>query len=1006
MTRIFTPVAGETHHIVLSDGTTTMGFLSTDMMASFRRVPVARTSLKTSSGATLYSDMEEPYHTIMQDDFSGGRGLKDLRVDPSRFYDSNSVDTRFKGKIFLGPKVHRTTAQVGIPSHEPGTATDVSVPYAKVTQETYPKESMMDGDRKACQSFVAQLGTISSAAFYVKTYIDTPNTNVVVHIRSGYNGASLGSATVSVSTTGWQTATFASPISVTAGTTYWLCMEPTGGGFGIGYSNVDPYADGYRMVYDGDSWWDNSYQYDLAFRVYFSQYKRAMSFVYSGSGSYTVTHCYLYLKKSGTVTPTVRIETDSSGPSGTLANANATKTLTDAQVDNSYGWVRVEFSSFSLTKGTTYWIVVYDGTQREAPANMLYWAGDAALGSSGSAMYKVGSAAWAADSTYDFYFRINSGEGFTNKVFKMFEYRGAFYAVDAPEEGTDASSMWLNGDRGVADSNKDAKITLVDGTKSWTTNEWAGCVVKIIAGAGYGEYRTIVSNTATALTVDTDWTLTHDTTTEYVIVGSDKWTNVTPSKMTKPVKDIIGFYGFLFYCFGDALDSVVYQAYNSGSAYATREDDSLGGYTSKFWLFSRYTDRLYGAAVRGASPEDGTWIYYCEHEDWGVDLDITVNKRVEIGEATHNITGLCHYEGDLYVAKADSLWAIKGSTAEIVLDYRAFADDHNGRNICKQNVYLYFPVGYGLQRMYGLQIDNIGPDRDEGLPSGRQGPVDDMVPIPGLLFGAINAGASGTSSVLCYNEYGWHEMVRGDSQSPIRCLYLQVIPDGPNRLWFGMDNNACYINLPSTGLDPTKDTAVDYSESGEVVTSWVDLHLADVEKYFKTLKVVSEGLVASAQTITAYYQKDDAEDSDSWILIGTFDTSPTEEMSIGNTVTGRRIRFKFVLSTNSDSLTPKMLAWTMDALARIEPKSRWEPEIKLEDSARMLNGEPDPDTRAEKIAQLDTWAGSATPLTMTTVDPAYTNITTFIEPFVETYKAFESNPDHIVSKGRLVMVEA
>jgi hypothetical protein len=46
---------------------------------------------------------------------------------------------------------------------------------------------------------------------------------------------------------------------------------------------------------------------------------------------------------------------------------------------------------------------------------------------------------------------------------------------------------------------------LVDGAAAWTVNQFAGCLVKITAGPDVGQTRTIVSNTATTLTVETNW---------------------------------------------------------------------------------------------------------------------------------------------------------------------------------------------------------------------------------------------------------------------------------------------------------------------------------------------------------------------------------------------------------------------------------------------------------------------------------------------------------------------
>lgn len=43
--------------------------------------------------------------------------------------------------------------------------------------------------------------------------------------------------------------------------------------------------------------------------------------------------------------------------------------------------------------------------------------------------------------------------------------------------------------------------TLTDTTKSWTTNQYANYLVKLVSGIGVGQWKRIVSNTATTLTI-------------------------------------------------------------------------------------------------------------------------------------------------------------------------------------------------------------------------------------------------------------------------------------------------------------------------------------------------------------------------------------------------------------------------------------------------------------------------------------------------------------------------
>ena len=63
--------------------------------------------------------------------------------------------------------------------------------------------------------------------------------------------------------------------------------------------------------------------------------------------------------------------------------------------------------------------------------------------------------------------------------------------------------------------------TLTDGIKAWPVNGWANAQVRIKAGTGAGQVRSIASNTATVLTIGTTWTVTPDATSIYVIEAND-----------------------------------------------------------------------------------------------------------------------------------------------------------------------------------------------------------------------------------------------------------------------------------------------------------------------------------------------------------------------------------------------------------------------------------------------------------------------------------------------------
>jgi len=94
----------------------------------------------------------------------------------------------------------------------------------------------------------------------------------------------------------------------------------------------------------------------------------------------------------------------------------------------------------------------------------------------------------------------------------------AAWGTDAQMAGT--ASIFGNqldsSNRKVFGSATTTVLTLTSGAL-WTVNQWTGGVITIVAGTGSGQVRTIASNTASTLTVDTAWGVTPDATSEYII---------------------------------------------------------------------------------------------------------------------------------------------------------------------------------------------------------------------------------------------------------------------------------------------------------------------------------------------------------------------------------------------------------------------------------------------------------------------------------------------------------
>lgn len=89
--------------------------------------------------------------------------------------------------------------------------------------------------------------------------------------------------------------------------------------------------------------------------------------------------------------------------------------------------------------------------------------------------------------------------------------------------GTDGqlvSTIGAQGSFATGTATAGASTTLTNSAKAWGTNMWANYQVRITAGTGAGQIRTIASNTGTVLTVSAAWAVTPDATSEYAIEGN------------------------------------------------------------------------------------------------------------------------------------------------------------------------------------------------------------------------------------------------------------------------------------------------------------------------------------------------------------------------------------------------------------------------------------------------------------------------------------------------------
>lgn len=157
--------------------------------------------------------------------------------------------------------------------------------------------------------------------------------------------------------------------------------------------------------------------------------------------------------------------------------------------------------------------------------------------------------------------------------------------------------------------------TITNSAKNWTVNQWTNYQVRITAGLGAGQIRTIASNTATVITVSAAWTTQPDSTSVYALEGNDD---------------------FLYYLGNNAV--TMYRYSISGNTWST----------------------LSPGVARGAAPTTGMsahWIDLATENDWE-DENLIIN-----GKYIYSFRGGASALLDRYDIAANSWGAVTYSPA-------------------------------------------------------------------------------------------------------------------------------------------------------------------------------------------------------------------------------------------------------------------------------------------------------------------------------------------------------
>ncbi|RMF74984.1 MAG: hypothetical protein D6740_01565 [Alphaproteobacteria bacterium] len=545
--------------------------------------------------------------------------------------------------------------------------------------------------------------------------------------------------------------------------------------------------------------------------------------------------------------------------------------------------------------------------------------------------------------------------------------------------------------RGMATDNSADKKKLNDGgSPGWTTNEWAGAIVRIHGGPGAGEWRRIVSNDASSLTVDRDWVTTHTTSTEYVIVGG-KNGRVIPASTTgmSAVQDVArGQNGILYVAQGDT-HPIRKVRWNSGAyEYA---DDATGA----SFLLQTY-DQEKGAVIWRAVNGGSGAVSMAPEGSWTNALSF--GSEIGVGGTEMDITGMAVFDGKVAVLKSDSIWMVYNEVPDkLNLDLKAYSL-RNGRRPVLMPPYLVFPYGRGVERLYKNLMEDFGPNRS--LPMRYQGYFVDGDMLPGLLVMLCDAGdyeagyrkIKGRSTVWGYRGGGWHALARLPEEIGTHALIAQPWDDGRVLCWVGSTHDVYYMVLPQAMNwlnDPAYITQFGtdaYAAFDAVLVSgWYYAGSKSRSKFWRSVRVFADN-ISTARQIHVYYQTaedvsdEDVTRGDRWTYAGTATASNTK-ITLG--VESVRLRLAFVLENGSSggaqTGSPILYGYSLQYLARVDAADSWTVPFRGSDIAVERSGGRETLQADEAIAQLDTWARQITPLTMRSIWSPFDNKQVIIE---------------------------
>ncbi len=976
-------LAKPTHHVKLTKNGSELGLILCNQKGEqdprTNRDPFPSTAIKMYTGDAKHSDREPPFKDLIQDDWSLGRGQEVFEDDKSRYQDGQVADTTLQGKIILGPQPTFSTGIRDWGGYMPGSVVFKGLYGAQRYMErgwAVPTGGGYNADKAEIllrkrghpnSGVTIKLQSADLGTTYKTVVIAT--SNITDDILSVWiEGDWSGTRTLSVSTT-YRLVVFATSGSDDADNCWEIGSEP----YDVGALNSSKSA-------NGTDWTDTSTQWGIYFRVidtdsdfiaHFKEYREQLYFATSPDDGLAAK---LYMNGARGVcddnTGELNKLKDSTQTGWGTKPGNIAKLVSGNAFREKQTWRRVTgFAGVGYVNVGPSWNVVHNDEFDE----YVILGSDAWVERAQSVLTKPATDIEVAnDIMY-----IAQGARYDMYIHREMNYAGTFEWVDG------ARKYWY--DTGADVDFIVSVLDYISGPVLYMgQNSYLGGDVLIsrdVAPTAWqnspiGFKRPVKSGEIFNEQAIGNVTVGAENKISYIDVGEPFTTGVIASLDIPSIDIRYGSYLVLNIRSSIDLSAGVLEIIFDDTALCISPVYSVA---LPYLKNGRWVEPLFlpmdVAEAAGSNSIISIGFRLTQDVDavkielaWGLRL-YTYGSTELIKISDTRITGLERYgePETCWVMCEDQIGEIRNNYYQPVplRELESVRSDENGRAHLVHDVYLYFSLKDGLEKYYRQHLDDIGPNRDMGLPLGRQGPIVDMAGYPGRIYAAIDGGDNGYSSVMCYNRGGWHEIYRSRFIGRrIRKIHIQSVPGYiHSRLWISEGSDILWVPI---AINPLRDKYCQFTHESAVITSRIHGGMQDVAKFFKSAKLATRNLSSGVQVQVDY--RTDVETA--WTRVSSaFTTSPYQEQDLSSAmdVSGRWIELRIVLQTEDNTITPEVFAWVLKAIEREEGKYANTYTFRVKDWDRDLQGNPIDETVSSFIGKMETMINGPLPLLINSI---------------------------------------